>query len=147
MKVSTKGRYGTRAMLDVALHTDEGLVHLKDVAERQEISKKYLEHLVARLEADGLLRTVRGAGGGVTLAKPPSEVTILGILSALEGSLAPVECVDRPEVCPRSANCGARDLWAELGGVITGFLGSVTLQDLCERQREKDRPAALTYYI
>ncbi|MGD0115668.1 MAG: RrF2 family transcriptional regulator [Dehalococcoidia bacterium] len=147
MRVSTKGRYGTRAMLDVALHADEGLVHLKDIAERQEISKKYLEHLVARLEADGLLRAVRGAGGGVALAKPPSEVTILDILSALEGSLAPVECVDRPEVCPRSANCGARDLWTDLGGVITGFLGSITLEDLCERQRQKDRPAALTYSI
>ncbi len=147
MRVSTKGRYGTRAMLDVALQADEGLVHLKDIAERQEISKKYLEHLVARLEADGLLRAVRGAGGGVALAKPPSEVTILDILSALEGSLAPVECVDRPEVCPRSANCGARDLWTDLGGVITGFLGSITLEDLCERQRQKDRPAALTYSI
>ncbi|MGA2284705.1 MAG: RrF2 family transcriptional regulator [Dehalococcoidia bacterium] len=147
MRVSTKGRYGTRAMLDVALHADEGLIHLRDVADRQEISKKYLEHLVARLEADGLLRTVRGAGGGITLTKPPSEVTVLEILSALEGSLAPVECVDRPEVCPRSVDCGARDLWTELDGVITGFLGSITLEDLCARQREKDRPAALTYYI
>jgi Rrf2 family protein len=147
MRVSTKGRYGTRAMLDVALHADEGLVHLRDVAERQEISKKYLEHLVARLEAEGLLRAVRGAGGGVALAKPPSDVTILDILLALEGSLAPVECVDRPEVCPRSVNCGARDLWAELGEVITEFLESVTLKDLCERQREKDRPAAFTYCI
>jgi Rrf2 family protein len=147
MRLSTKGRYGTRAMLDVALHTDEGLVHLKHVAERQEISKKYLEHLVARLEADGLLRTVRGAGGGVALARPPSEVTILDILHTLEGSLAPVECADRPEVCSRSVNCGARDLWTELGGVMTGFLRAVTLEDLCERQRKKDEPAALTYHI
>ncbi len=147
MKVSTKGRYGTRAMLDVALHADEGLVHLKDIAERQEVSKKYLEHLVTRLEADGLLRTVRGAGGGVALARPPSEITILDILCTLEGTLAPVECVDRPEVCPRSVNCGARDLWADLGGVITDFLGSVTLDDLCERQRAKEKPSAFTYYI
>jgi Rrf2 family protein len=147
MRLSTKGRYGTRAMLDVALHTDEGLVHLKHVAERQKISKKYLEHLVARLEADGLLRTVRGAGGGVALARPPSEVTILDILHTLEGSLAPVECVDRPEVCSRSVNCGARDLWTELGGVMTGFLRAVTLEDLCERQRNKDEPAALAYHI
>jgi Rrf2 family protein len=147
MRLSTKGRYGTRAMLDVALHADEGLVHLKDIAERQEISKKYLEHLVARLETDGLLRTVRGAGGGVALARLPSEVTILDILHTLEGSLSPVECIERPEVCSRSVNCGARDLWAELGSVVTGFLGSVTLKDLCERQREKERPAALTYSI
>src|SRR3974390_992729 len=110
MKVSTKGRYGTRAMLDVALHTDDSPVHLKDIAERQEVSKKYLEALVARLEADGLLRAVRGAGGGVALARAPSDITVLDILSTLEGSLAPVECVDRPKVCSRSANCGARDL-------------------------------------
>jgi Rrf2 family protein len=147
MRLSTKGRYGTRAMLDVALHTDEGLVHLKDVAERQEISKKYLEHLVARLEADGLLRTVRGAGGGVALVRPPSEVTILDILCTLEGPLTPVECVDRPEVCSRSVNCSARDLWIELGEAMTGLLGSVTLEQLCERQRQKDMPAALSYAI
>ena len=147
MRVSTKGRYGTRAMLDVALHADEGLVHLKDVAERQEVSKKYLEHLVARLEADGLLRTVRGAGGGVALVRPPSEVTLLDILQTLEGPLEPVECVDRPEVCSRAGNCGARDLWAELGSVTTEFLRSVTLEDLCERQKGREQPAALTYHI
>ncbi len=134
-------------MLDIALHSEEGRVHLKDVAERQEVSRKYLEQLVARLEADGLLRTVRGVGGGVALARPPSEVTVLDILHTLEGPLAPVECVDRPEVCPRSGNCGARDLWAELSGVIAGFLRAVTLEDLCERQKGKDEPAALTYYI
>lgn len=147
MKLSTKGRYGTRAMLDIALHTDEGLVHLKDVAERQEVSKKYLEHIVARLEAEGLLRTLRGAGGGLALTRPPSQITILDILFALEGSLAPVECVDRPEVCSRSLSCSACDLWTELGGVVNGFLGSVTLEDLCARQRVKDRPTTLTYAI
>jgi Rrf2 family protein len=134
-------------MLDVALHANEGLVHLKDIAERQELSKKYLEHLVARLEAEGLLRTVRGAGGGVALVRPPGEVTILDILCTLEGSLAPVECVDRREVCSRSGSCGARELWVELDEHVSGFLGSVTLEDLCERQRENDEPAALTYHI
>lgn len=134
-------------MLDIALHAESGLVHLKDIAQRQQVSRKYLEQLVARLEAGGLLRTVRGAGGGVALARPPSEVTVLDILYTLEGSLAPVECVDRPEVCPRSVDCAVRDLWAELGGITTGFLGSVTLEDLCDRQKERDRPVALTYQI
>ncbi len=134
-------------MLDVALHSHEGLIHLKDVAERQEISKKYLEQLVARLEAEGLLRTVRGASGGVALTRSPSQITILEILHSLEGSLLPVECVDKPELCPRHVNCTARDLWTELGDVIEGFLGSVSLEDLCERQRKKDAPAALTYSI
>ena len=134
-------------MLDIALHANEGLVHLKDVAVRQEVSKKYLEHLVARLEADGLVRTVRGAGGGLALTRLASEITVFDVLLALEGSLAPVECVDRPEICSRSVNCSARDLWTELGGIVNGFLESVTLQDLCERQREKERPAALVYSI
>jgi Rrf2 family protein len=147
MRLSTKGRYGTRAMMDVALHSGEGLCHLKDIARRQEVSKKYLEHLVARLETDGLLRTVRGAGGGVALARPPSQITLLDILQTLEGSLVPVECIAHPELCPRAANCGTRDLWAELGEAVSGFLGSVTLEDLCERQRRKDAPAALTYSI
>lgn len=144
MRLSTKGRYGTRAMLDVALHADEGLVHLKDIADRQEISKKYLEHLVGRLESRGLLRTVRGTAGGVGLPKSPCEISILDVLYALEGSLTPVECVDRPAVCPRCANCATRDLWAELGGIMTGFLGSVTLEELCERQRQKYRSPFLS---
>ena len=131
-------------MLDVALHADEGLVHLNDIAERQEISKKYLEHLTARLEAQGLLRAVRGTGGGVGLIKSASEITILDILSILEGPLTPVECVDRPQVCPRCATCGARDLWVELGGIMTGFLGSTTLEELCERQRQKYRSPFLS---
>jgi Rrf2 family cysteine metabolism transcriptional repressor len=147
MKVSTKGRYGTRAMLDIALHSEDGLVHLKDVAERQEVSRKYLEQLIARLEASGLLRTIRGVGGGVALNRAPSEITVLDILHSLEGSTPLVDCVIRPELCSRSANCSARDLWSELGGAVSKFLGSVTLEDLCERQKAREEPAALTYQI
>ncbi|MDI6857476.1 MAG: Rrf2 family transcriptional regulator [Dehalococcoidia bacterium] len=146
MKLSTKGRYGARAMLDVATHSDEGFCHLKDIARRQEVSKKYLEHLVTRLEASGLLRTARGAGGGVALAKAPSEITLLDILHALEGSLAVAECVDRPEICSRSPNCATRDVWIELGGMVSEFLKSISLEELRERQRQKEAPA-LTYSI
>jgi Rrf2 family protein len=146
MKLSTRGRYGTRAMLDIALHGN-GLVRLKDIAERQGVSKKYLEQLVARLEADGLVRTARGAGGGVSLSRAPSEITVLDILTALEGSLAPVECVDHPETCPRSPACGARDLWLEMDELMTGFLRSLTLDQLCDRQRKKDGSVAATYDI
>jgi Rrf2 family protein len=133
-------------MLDVALHGD-GLVRLKDIAERQEISKKYLEQLVARLEAGGLMRTARGAGGGVSLSRAPSEIAVLDILTALEGSLAPVECVAHPETCPRSPACGVRDLWGEMDELMTGFLGSLTLDELCDRQRKKDESVAITYEI
>lgn len=147
VKLSTKGRYGARAMLDVALQGNRRLAHLKDIAERQQISRKYLDHIVDRLEASGLLRTVRGAGGGVALAKPPSEITLLDILRALEGPLSFVECVEHPQICSRSGHCATRDFWQELGELVTGFLASVTLEDVCNRQRQKDGPAAPTYSI
>ncbi len=147
MKLSTKGRYGTRAMLDVALHCAEGPVHLKDIARRQEVSKKYLEHLVARLETAGLLRSIRGAGGGMSLARPPSEIRLSEILETLEGPTAVVECVDNPERCPRSNRCATRDVWTEMEQLLGGFLESKTLEDLCRQQREKEQPATAMYYI
>ncbi|MGQ9571957.1 MAG: RrF2 family transcriptional regulator [Dehalococcoidia bacterium] len=147
MKLSTRGRYGTRAMLDVALHGGEGPVHLKDIAGRQQVSKKYLEHLISRLEAAGLLRTIRGAGGGVSLARPPSEIKLSEIVQTLEGPIAPVECVDDPEWCSRSASCAARDVWMEMGELLRTFLESMTLEDLCRQQREKEQQAVAMYYI
>lgn len=147
MKLSTRGRYGTRAMLDVALHCAEGPVHLKDVAQRQEVSKKYLEHLTSRLEAAGLLRSIRGAGGGISLARPASDIKLSEIFQTLEGPIALVECVDNPERCPRSASCAARDIWMEIGQLLAAFLESKTLEDLCRQQREKERAAGAMYYI
>jgi len=147
MKLSTRGRYGTSAMLDVALHCTEGPVHLKDVARRQQISKKYLEHLISRLQAAGLLRTIRGAGGGISLARPPSEITLSEIFQTLEGRIALLDCVDNPERCPRSSTCATRDIWMQMGQLLSAFLESQTLEDLCRQQREKERPASATYHI
>ena len=147
MKLSTKGRYGTRAMLDVALHCAEGPVHLKDIARRQQLSKKYLEHLTSRLEAAGLLRSIRGAGGGISLARPPSEIKLSEILQTLEGPTALVECVDNPEWCPRSGTCATRDIWMEMGQLLSDLLESRTLEDLCRQQREKEQPALAMYHI
>ena len=147
MKLSTRGRYGTRAMLDVALHGAEGPVHLKDIARRQQVSKKYLEQLTSRLEAAGLLRSVRGAGGGISLARPASEIKLSEILQALEGLIALVECVDNAEWCSRSASCATRDIWTEMEQLLKDFLESKTLEDLCRQQREKEQTAPGMYHI
>jgi len=140
MKLSTKGRYGTRAMLDVALQGGEGPVHLRDIARRQEISKKYLEHLVSRLEVAGLLRSIRGAGGGISLTRPPSEIKLSQIFQTLEGPIVLVGCVDSPQWCPRSSGCATRDIWMQMGQLLSDFLESQTLEDLCRQQREKEQP-------
>lgn len=137
MKLSTKGRYGTRALLDLALHWGEGLVPLKDIAHRQEISLPYLEHLIAPLIAGGLITSTRGPQGGVSLLKPPEEIKLSEVIQLLEGSIAPVECVDNPDAYPRSDLCATRDIWDEVRKAIDGVLESTTLHDLVERQRQK----------
>ena len=147
MKLSTKGRYGTRLLLDLALHQGETPVPLKDVARRQQISLQYLEHLVAPLTAAGLVRTSRGPGGGVWLAKPPHQIKLSEVIAVLEGSLAPVECINNPETCTRSELCAPRDVWDELNRAMNEVLESTTLQDLAERQIRKEQPEEGMYYI
>jgi Rrf2 family protein len=137
MKLSTKARYGTRALLDLALHRGKGLVPLKDIAQRQEISLPYLEHIIAPLIGGGLIRSTRGPQGGVSLLKHPEEIKLSEVIQLLEGSTAPVKCVDNPEVYPRSDLCVTRDIWDEVRKAIDGVLESTTLQDLVERQRQK----------
>lgn len=138
MKLSTKGRYGTRAMLELALHYDKDIVQLKDVAKEQEISARYLEHLFIPLKLAGLIRSIRGAQGGYVLAKSPSQIRLSEILQVLEGSMAPVECVDDPKFCHRASICVTRYIWSELKTAIMNILESTTLQNLVERQREKE---------
>ena len=147
MKLSTRGRYGTRVLLDLALQQGEGPVLLKDIAQRQQISLSYLEHLITPLTAAGMVRSMRGARGGVWLTKPPREIKLSEVLRLLEGSTAPVECVNNPKVCPRSDLCVTRDVWGELEKAIDGVLESITLQDLVERQRRKERLSGAMYYI
>jgi Rrf2 family cysteine metabolism transcriptional repressor len=147
MKISTKGRYGVRALLDLALHQGEGLVLLKDIARRQEVSLPYLEHLIAPLIAAGLVKSTRGAHGGVSLLKPPSEIKLGEVVQLLEGSIAPVGCVNNPALCHRSASCVARDIWSEMKNAMSRVLDSTTLQDLVERQKIKARPEEMMYHI
>lgn len=147
MKLSTRGRYGTRVLLDLALHRQGGLVLLKDVAKRQQISLRYLEHIVTPLITAGIVRSTRGAKGGVTLARPPEQINLLEVIQILEGSTAPVECVDNPAVCQRVKQCVTRDVWGELKMAIDRVLAETTLEDLVDRQREKGQPEPLMYYL
>jgi Rrf2 family protein len=147
MKISTRGQYGTRALLDLALHWGEGPVLLKDIAQRQEISLAYLEHLIAPLVAAGIIRSARGAQGGVWLAKPPQEIRLNEVVQLLEGSITPVECLNSPESCSRTDLCATRDIWGELKKAMDDVLESITLQDLVERQKRKQQPEAEMYYI
>jgi len=147
MKLSTRGRYGTRALLELALHYREGPVPLKDIAQRQQISLLYLEHLITPLIAGGIVRSTRGARGGVSLAKLPEEIRLSEVIQLLEGSIAPVECVNNPGICTRSELCVTRDIWSELKKAMNGILESTTLQDLVERQKRKEQPTEVMYYI
>jgi len=147
MKLSTRARYATRALLDLALHQAEEPVLLRDIARRQQISLLYLEHLIAPLIAAGMVRSTRGAKGGLSLAKPPEEIRLSEIVYLLEGSIALVECVNNPEICTRSELCVTRDIWGELKKAMDGVLEAITLQDLVERQKTKERPKEAMYYI
>jgi len=144
MKLSTKGRYGTRAMLDIALHQNDGPVPLKDIARRQDVPLSYLEHIIAPLSAAGMLHSTRGPRGGVMLVKPPQVIKLIDIIQVMEGSVAPVDCVDNPAACKRSGLCVTRDVWTDVKKAIEGVLGSTTLQDIVERQQKKEQPM---YYI
>jgi len=147
MKLSTRGRYGTRALLDLALHQAEGPVLLKDIAEREQISLWYLEHLIGPLIAAGIVRSSRGAKGGVWLARSPEQIKLSTVIQLLEGSVAPVECVNDPGICSRSELCVTRDLWTKIKRAINEVLESTTLQDLVERQKKKEQPGKIMYYI
>ena len=134
MKISTKGRYALRMLYDLALHHEEGYVSLKDIADRQGISKKYLEQIVPLLNKTGLLRTNRGNKGGYMLAGSASEITVGDVLRATEGSLAPVACLDfEPNECPRAGECSTLFIWEGLFKSITDYLDSITLRDIIER--------------
>jgi len=146
MKLSTRARYGTRILLDLALHC-EGPVPLKDIAQRQQISLAYLEHLITPLIAGGIVRSVRGPKGGVSLVKAPEEVKVSEIIRLLEGPIALVECIDNPGVCMRSQLCVTRDVWSELKKAMDGVLESTTLQDLVKRYKKKEQPEPEMYYV
>lgn len=147
MKLSSRGRYGTRALFDLALHRTEEPVMLKDIARREQIPLTYLEHLITPLITGGIIRSTRGPRGGISLAKPPEEVRLSEVIRLLEGSLALVECVTDPSVCDRYEACVVRDVWSELNKAVSGVLESTTLQDLVERKKSREQTREKMYYI
>ncbi len=138
MRLSTRSRYGTRLMLRLAKNYDKGPIFLKDIAQNEEISEKYLSQLVIPLKASGLIFALRGAQGGYQLRKHPSKITIKDIVQVLEGHLSPVECVKNHSVCSRVKDCSARDIWETLYKKISETLDSITLNDLLESEELKE---------
>ena len=135
MKISTKGRYALRVMIDLAQNGIESFVSLKDVAERQNISMKYLEMIVSMLNKGNMVHSQRGKAGGYKLAKEPSEYTVGEILKLTEGTLAPVMCLEEgAEVCERSEECITLPLWKKLNNIIDKYLDSVTLDDVINKR-------------
>jgi Rrf2 family cysteine metabolism transcriptional repressor len=147
VKLSTRTRYGMRALVDLALHTTGRPVQLKDISARQKISLSYLEHLVIPLISAGFVQSTRGAHGGVKLAKPTNQITLNEIMEVLEGPLFPVDCLKAAENCPRSGACATQDVWGELKQAMENVLKSKTLQDLADDQKSKDGDKQAMYYI
>ena len=138
MKISTKGRYALRLMLDLAMHNDGNPVRIKDIAERQEVSDKYLEQIISNLNKAGYVKSIRGPQGGYKLSKDPSYYTVGMILRLTEGSLAPVACLDdEVNECVRQENCATLKLWKQLDEAIKSVVDTVTLEPLVLWQNEK----------
>ncbi len=138
MRLSTRGRYGLRAMLDMAMDQSDGPITLNSISERQGVSIGYLEQLMVPLKKEGLIRSVRGAQGGYLLARDPEDITVGDIIRALEGPIAPVACVseDYPEECDRAEGCVTRLVWAKVRDSIVEVLDSLTLYALVEEARK-----------
>lgn len=142
MRLSTKTRYGTRAVLDIAMHGGNGPVTLNEIAKRQDVSKKYVGHIVNQLQTAGILESVRGPQGGYMLARPPKQIRLGEIIRALNGSMAPVQCVERPAFCSRSKKCATQEVWTTLKERVDDLIDGVTLADLVKRQKKLDAASA-----
>ncbi len=139
MRISTKGRYALRMLVDLAEHRNSGFISLKEIAERQSISKKYLEQIIPIFNQSNILRTNRGSQGGYMLGKRPDQITVGEILRLTEGSLAPVDCAaQNPVECERSAVCPTLPVWQGLFRVIGDYLDGITLQDIVDQQQVRN---------
>ncbi len=133
MKLSSRTRYGMRAMLELALEYGKKPLQIKAIADREDISNKYLEQLIAMLKSSGLVRSIRGPRGGYMLARPPAEIYLKDIFVTLEGPITPVECLEHSEYCPRCTDCATRQIWDEIQNAIMDVLKSRTLKDLVDQ--------------
>jgi Rrf2 family cysteine metabolism transcriptional repressor len=148
MRLSTKGRYGVKAMFDLALHGGESPLPLKTIAERQEISEPYLEQLISTLRKSGLVHSVRGAHGGYLLADSPDQITVGSIIRSLEGSMTPADCVaeEEPVDCSKADCCVTRGVWEKIRISIDNVIDSITLQDMIDDYNELCKQNKM-YYI
>lgn len=137
MKLSTRTRYGIRAILELAENDSGKPLQLRVIAKRQELSLKYLEQLMATLKLSGFVRGIRGAKGGYILAKAANEIKLSEVFTCLEGPVITSECVENEEYCMRASDCVARDVWKQIQDAVKGILESITLQDLVDRARNK----------
>ena len=144
MNLSTRSRYGTRLVLDLAQHHDQGPIRLSDIARRQNISIKYLEHLIRPLKQAGYVTSVRGAKGGHYLAKPPGEITVGEIVVVLEGGMELTKCTADPQTCQRSDDCATRIVWHEATSVMYQKLSQITISDLMKMECDIQRKAETT---
>jgi Rrf2 family protein len=147
MKISTKIRYGTRAMLELAYHYGEGPIELREIAKREDISLKYLEQVIVPLRTAGLVKSARGSKGGYSLAKPPSEIYLSDLVETLDGPLNLIECLKDPKVCQKVPSCITRDIWQGVSEAIDGVFRSVTLEDMVNRKKEKEARLPSMYQI
>jgi Rrf2 family transcriptional regulator, cysteine metabolism repressor len=146
MKLSTKGRYGARAALELALRFGSGPIMVREIAESQNISERYLEHILNTLRASGVVRSTRGARGGYELARPPSAITLGDVVRSLEGPLDIVNCTRAGE-CERADECATMEVWMAIRESIEGILDGVTLEGLVARHRQIKTSASPDYTI
>jgi len=137
MKLSTRTRYGVRAVLELAGNQTKEPLRIKTIAHRQDISVKYLEQLMAILKSAGFVRSIRGSKGGYILAKPANRIKLSDVFNALEGPVTTVECLENENYCAKVADCVTRQVWAEVQQAIMSVLQSMTLQDLVDRTKDK----------
>ena len=134
MKISTKGRYGLRIMTDIAINEEQGCVSIKDIAQREHLSEKYLEQIIGLLSRENLVQSVRGAKGGYHLTKDADQITVEEILKATEGSLAPVACAADSDCCENYCDCVTSFIWTEIYDAVIDVVSRITLSDLVERR-------------
>ena len=141
IRVSTKGRYGTRLMLNLAHHYNSGhkAIILKSIAAEEDISLRYLEQIIIPLKIYKLVKSIRGAGGGYTLSRKPSDISICQVLEALEGSCGLVDCVDDKDFCDRVASCAAYDIWRDASQLLKDYFKSLTLQSVLDTWDKKSK--------
>jgi Rrf2 family protein len=149
MRITMKGDYGLRAMIDLAAHFGEGPIPSAMIAARQRIPEHFLDQVLITLRRAGLLKSLRGPQGGHMLARPPEQISMGEVIAALEGDVAPMECLPTPAICQLSAGCAIREVWAQVEEFARQLLAQTTLQRLAERHRVTDqvRAEAAMYYI